>query len=309
MVLLGDDLDPEPDQRVLQPVDRLFVPGNDARRKDHDIAGLEHDVAGGRRARSGQAPRAARLGFRCRSARSGRAGCSPPHPRSESAADRPDSRSRGRPCRSATASARPAPLPGHGRPPPGQSFRAAPHSRRSRRPPPAHHSGRSGRSSERRKSASDPEVPGRSAFVESPTSARTPSSPSLRSAGLVRGRADQRVRIELPVAGMQHGPDRRAQRDGIRFGDRMGQGDQFEVERADREAARQRHHIDPDLIGEPGLGQLGAQQRGGKRGRPNRAAQLVPQIGNGADVILMRVRRDDPEQAVAAFDDESRDRA
>ena len=123
--------------------------------------------------------------------------------------------------------------------------------------------------------------------------------------GLVRGRADQRVRIELPVAGMQHGSDRRAQSDRIRFRDRMREGDQFEVERADREPARQRYDIDLDLIGEPGFGQLGAQERGGERGRPDRAAQLPPEIRNGPDMILMRMRRHDPEQAIAAFDDKA----
>ena len=58
MVLLGDDLDAEPGQRVLQPADRLFVAGDDARGKDHDIARLELDSrmvvagdAGQRRAR------------------------------------------------------------------------------------------------------------------------------------------------------------------------------------------------------------------------------------------------------------------
>src|SRR6516162_7691635 len=63
MVPLGDDLDPEPDQRVLQPVDRLLVPGNDSRREDHDITRLEHDIGmvlagdpGERRARLPLAP-------------------------------------------------------------------------------------------------------------------------------------------------------------------------------------------------------------------------------------------------------------
>ncbi len=123
---------------------------------------------------------------------------------------------------------------------------------------------------------------------------------------LVRGRTDQRVRIELPVAGVQHRADRRPHGDSVRFGDRMGQSDQLKIERADREAARQRDHVDPDLVGQSVLGQLCAQQRGGERGRPNRAAQLAPQIGNGPDVILVRVRRHNPEQAVPALGDEGR---
>src|SRR6202022_2287723 len=44
VILLGDDLDPEPDQRVLQSIYRLLVAGNDARREDPNMARLEHDV-------------------------------------------------------------------------------------------------------------------------------------------------------------------------------------------------------------------------------------------------------------------------
>jgi len=44
MVLLGDDLDTKPNQRVLQPVDRLLVAWNDARREDDDIPRFERDV-------------------------------------------------------------------------------------------------------------------------------------------------------------------------------------------------------------------------------------------------------------------------
>ena len=50
VVLLGDDLDPEPDQRVLQSIDRLLVAGDDPRRENHDVAGLEHDVGWSSRA-------------------------------------------------------------------------------------------------------------------------------------------------------------------------------------------------------------------------------------------------------------------
>src|SRR2546429_6612625 len=50
--------------------------------------------------------------------------------------------------------------------------------------------------------------------------------------------ADQRLGIELPVAGVQHGAGRGADDDGVRLGDRMGQRDQFEIERPDRKADR-----------------------------------------------------------------------
>src|SRR5262245_33916556 len=44
VVLLGDDLDPEADESVLQAVDRLLVTRDDARREDRHIPRLEHDV-------------------------------------------------------------------------------------------------------------------------------------------------------------------------------------------------------------------------------------------------------------------------
>ena len=44
MIRLGDDLDPEPHQRVLQPADRLLVARDDARGKDRDVALFERDV-------------------------------------------------------------------------------------------------------------------------------------------------------------------------------------------------------------------------------------------------------------------------
>ena len=90
--------------------------------------------------------------------------------------------------------------------------------------------------------------PGFSALVESQTIASTPSSPTARSRASSVGVADQRLGIELPVAGVQHGAGRGADHHRVRLGDRMGQGDQFEIERADREAARHRHDVDRDLV-------------------------------------------------------------
>src|SRR5207253_1995822 len=54
----------------------------------------------------------------------------------------------------------------------------------------------------------------------------------------VRSWTDQWIRIEFPVAGMEHCADRRTERDRIWLGDGVRQGDQFEVERTDREPAR-----------------------------------------------------------------------
>ena len=135
------------------------------------------------------------------------------------------------------ASARPAPTSRslrrarHAR-----SSPAAPRSRRSRRPRravvAADQLGQRCRAPRLR----SPTSPSRSALVESQTIASTPSSPSARSASSSVGVADQRLGIELPVAGMQHRAGRRADHQRVRLGDRMGQRDQLEVERPDREA-------------------------------------------------------------------------
>ena len=122
---------------------------------------------------------------------------------------------------------------------------------------------------------------------------------------LVGGLADQRIGIELPIPGMQHRAGRRAHDDRVRLGDRMGEGNQLEVERADLKPPRHRHDIDLDPAREAGLAELCPQHRGGERGRPNRAAQLVPQIGDGADVVFVRMRCDDPQQTVASLGDKA----
>src|SRR5208282_6705080 len=53
-----------------------------------------------------------------------------------------------------------------------------------------------------------------------------------------------------------------------------------------------------------GFDELHAQQRRGKRRRPDRAPQLSPQIRYGPDMVLMGMRRHNPEQPIAALDDE-----
>ena len=87
-------------------------------------------------------------------------------------------------------------------------------------------------------SASDGLSPSRSTLVESQISASTPSSPSSRRRALVGRRADQRRRVDLPVAGVHDEAGRRADRQRAALGNRMGDGDEFDVERADVEHAR-----------------------------------------------------------------------
>jgi len=57
---------------------------------------------------------------------------------------------------------------------------------------------------------------------------------------LVGDRPDQRIGIELPVAGVEHGAERRAHDDGVGLGNRMGERDQLDLERPDGKSPGQR---------------------------------------------------------------------
>jgi len=61
---------------------------------------------------------------------------------------------------------------------------------------------------------------------------------------LVGDLADQRIGIELPIAGMQHHAGGRPDGERVGLGNRMGERDELEAEGAEGEGARQRHYRD-----------------------------------------------------------------
>ena len=69
--------------------------------------------------------------------------------------------------------------------------------------------------------------------------------------------------------------------------------DQLDVERPDLEAALHRHLGDRQLQRAAELGELGLQHAGGERRRVDRRLQPRPQVDDGADVVLVRVRQHD----------------
>ena len=83
-----------------------------------------------------------------------------------------------------------------------------------------------------------PPSPSTKTLVESQTMASTPSSPRRRMASSSVDAADQRIGIDLPVAGVQHHAQRRADGQAVRLGDRVGERDQLDLERAERDRAR-----------------------------------------------------------------------
>ena len=119
---------------------------------------------------------------------------------------------------------------------------------------------------------------------------------------LVGRRADDRRRIELPVAGMQHVAERRADDQRVRFRDRVRHRDKLDIERPDIEAAAERHDLDRHIDAERLAEALGLEQRGGERRRVDRAAQLRPQIEQRAEMILMRVGQHEPGDVAPLLD-------
>ena len=156
----------------------------------------------------------------------------------------------------------------------------APRWRRSRPRRPCPSARRSACSARSRTSASEPASPSTKTLVESQTMASTPSSPRRRMASMSVGRAEQRVGVDLPVAGVQDRAQRRADRQAVGLGDRVGEGDQVDLERAERDRAAERHLGDRHLVQQAGLAQLLADQEGGEgRGverAPSAAATASP---------------------------------
>ena len=84
----------------------------------------------------------------------------------------------------------------------------------------------------------------------------------------------------------------------------MGERDVAEAERAEPEIALHLDRVELDLAGQPLLLELAGDQAGGERRRVERHAEIVGEIGDGADMVLMAVGEDDAEQIVAALLDE-----
>ena len=126
---------------------------------------------------------------------------------------------------------------------------------------------------------------------------------------LVGGAADQRLGVDLPVAGVQHRPRGRADGERVGLGDRVRERDQLDLEGPELDPPAQRHLGDFEVIERPAGAvhlQLAAQHCGGERRSVDRAAQLRPQVGDGAQVILVRVGEHQADEVVAALDDETR---
>ncbi len=109
----------------------------------------------------------------------------------------------------------------------------------------------------------------------------------------------QRELVHLEVAGVQDHARRGADGHRHRVRDRVVDGEELAVERAER-AALALHHLDGGRV-QAVLGQLALDQGQGQLGAHQRDVLALPeQVGDRADVVLVRVREDerlDPVQA------------
>ena len=83
----------------------------------------------------------------------------------------------------------------------------------------------------------------------------------------------------------------------------MRHAQELQLERRQVDRPARRHDVQLHLIEQLHLGQLAAQHRGGERRGIDRAAQLRPQPGHRADMVLVRVGDDQAHQLVAAIGD------
>ena len=116
--------------------------------------------------------------------------------------------------------------------------------------------------------------------------------------GLVRGRADERLRVHLEVARVQDGAERGADGQRLALGRGVGHADQLQREGRELDPTARGDDVELDLAQELRFPQLAA-ENGGREGRGvHRAAQLPPQVRNGADMVLMGVGDDQAHELV-----------
>ncbi len=114
----------------------------------------------------------------------------------------------------------------------------------------------------------------------------------------VCGRASDRRLVEFPVAGMENRAQFSADRQAIRFGDRVSKCNIINIERTKLHIAVERHFGHITVI-DPSLTQLFAHKVGGEWSRKYRCLDLIPQPAERADMVFVGVRQDDTENVLA----------
>ena len=291
MGAVGDHLDALPHQPVDHLADRLLVARNGARGEDHQVALARASPPGAGPRRCARARRAARPGCRCTAPPPCRAAdsrrprrCGTPRCRRDSRISRATCATRSM-ARPTTTTSRPAAAAASAT----ARMRATLEAKvvTATRPVAPAISSRSVFAT----SASDGERPSRTALVESPISARQPSSPSrLSFASSVGGPM-------IGVGSSFQSPVCSTLPSGVRMISAFDSGIECETDTSSTsngpsvEAAAERHDLDRH-VGAPRLAQaLRLEQRGRERRRVDRAAQPRPQVDQRAEMVLVRMRQ------------------
>src|SRR5437868_3689251 len=107
--------------------------------------------------------------------------------------------------------------------------------------------------------------------------------------GFVGRRAHEWRRVDLPVAGVEHGPRRRTDDEPVRFRNGVSHRDQLYIERSERKSAAEGHDVQRN-VGRARLAlPLGFYQCRGKRRGINRKLEPWPQVEQRTEMILMRM--------------------
>ncbi len=122
---------------------------------------------------------------------------------------------------------------------------------------------------------------------------------------LVGHRADLGRRVELPVAGVNDGAERRGDGQRHRLGDRMADRDRLDPERPDLERLAGLVDGHRDLWRIRLALALGFEQAGGEGRHPDRRLEARPQLVQRAVMVLMRVGDDDAAQILDLLLDEA----
>ncbi len=107
-----------------------------------------------------------------------------------------------------------------------------------------------------------------------------------------------RVFVDLPVTSVENGAELGLDRQAVRLGDRMGQGDVVDMEGTDADIAAERHFDQFEIV-DAGFAQLFAHQEGGKRRGVDRRLDLFPQPADRADVVFVGVGQNDRQDGLA----------
>ena len=117
----------------------------------------------------------------------------------------------------------------------------------------------------------------------------------------IRGRADQRFWVKLPIARVQHKAIRGTQHQRLGFRDGMRHGDETAIKGAKLHAPARGQFQQAHFMDHAGFTKLAAQHGKHKGSAIDGAAQLPPQMHHRADMVFMRMGDDEAKQSAAVF--------